>query len=205
MSDKDDDKKPVVIKKYANRRLYHTGLSGYITLDDIAQMVRRGEDFVVQDSKTGEDLTRNVLTQIIFDQENKTGETLLPDSFLRQLIGLYNDNMGAVLPSFLDMSLNNFVAEQDKIREMMSQSFGALGFEQMEAQTKKNMQHFQEAMQAFNPFSAFMKPHSASTSTASAKENTPKEGVAKTPDTDIQSLREELAKMQAKIETLDKK
>ena len=102
-------KEPTVIKKYANRRLYHTGTSSYVTLEDLALMVRQGEDFLVTDAKTGEDITRSVLTQIIFEQENK-GQFLLPIAFLRQLIQFYGDNMQALVPRYLEFSLGQFMA-----------------------------------------------------------------------------------------------
>ncbi len=112
-------KDATIIKKYANRRLYHTGTSSYVTLEDLAQMVRAGEDFVVTDAKTGEDITRSVLTQIIFEQENK-GQFLLPIAFLRQLIQFYGDHMQALVPRYLEMSLTRFMSDQDKLREQMT-------------------------------------------------------------------------------------
>src|SRR3954467_15890431 len=106
------DTQPTVIKKYANRRLYHTGTSTYVTLEDLATMVRQGEDFVVFDAKSGDDLTRSVLTQIIFEQENKEGQNLLPVTFLRQLIRFYGDSLQALVPSYLEFSMNNLPQEQ---------------------------------------------------------------------------------------------
>jgi len=108
----------VVIKKYANRRLYDTQSSIYVTLEDLYEMVKRGEDFIVKDAKTDEDLTRTILTQIIFEQESK-GYNLLPVSFLRQIIGFYGDNLGAVLPSYLEKSMDNFLDNQEKIRSYL--------------------------------------------------------------------------------------
>ena len=121
------DKAPgdrVVIKKYANRRLYNTATSTYVTLDNLATMVREGVDFVVYDAKTNEDITRSVLAQIIFEEESK-GESLLPIQFLRQLIGFYGDSMQAVLPSYLEMSLDSFTRQQEQFRSQMAQTFGA--------------------------------------------------------------------------------
>jgi polyhydroxyalkanoate synthesis repressor PhaR len=153
-------KDPTMIKKYANRRLYHTGTSSYVTLEDLAQMVRAGEDFVVSDAKTGEDITRSVLTQIIFEQENK-GQFLLPIAFLRQLIQFYGDHMQSLVPRYLEMSLTRFMTDQDKLREQMSKGFGgaapfnpAAAFGQqaisaMDEQVRKNMAMFEEAMRAF--------------------------------------------------------
>lgn len=156
-------KEPTVIKKYANRRLYHTGTSSYVTLEDLALMVRQGEEFVVNDAKTGEDITRTVLTQIIFEQENK-GQFLLPIAFLRQLIQFYGDNMQALVPRYLEFSLGQFMAEQQKLREQFAKGFSGKGFPAnpfganpmaaMEEQVRSNMAIFQEAMRAFAPFAA---------------------------------------------------
>ena len=120
---------PVTIKKYANRRLYNTGTSTYVTLEDLATMVKNGEDFAVFDAKTGEDITRSVLTQIIFEQENKEGaQNLLPIKFLRQLIGFYGGAMQKFVPSYLEVSLESFTREQEKFRQQISQAFGATPF-----------------------------------------------------------------------------
>lgn len=156
-------KEPTVIKKYANRRLYHTGTSSYVTLEDLALMVRQGEEFVVNDAKTGEDITRTVLTQIIFEQENK-GQFLLPIAFLRQLIQFYGDNMQALVPRYLEFSLGQFMAEQQKLREQFAKGFSGKAFPAnpfganpmvaMEEQVRSNMAIFQEAMRAFAPFAA---------------------------------------------------
>src|SRR3954449_10366306 len=119
---------PVTIKKYANRRLYNTGTSTYVTLEDLAKMVKAGDDFVVYDAKTGEDITRSVLAQIIFEQENKEGQNLLPINFLRQLIRFYGDSMQTLVPSYLELSLATLTRDQDKFREQMAQAFGNSGF-----------------------------------------------------------------------------
>src|SRR5579871_4404838 len=113
---------PIVIKKYANRRLYNTGTSTYVTLEDLAAMVKKGEDFVVYDAKTSEDITRSVLTQIIFEQENKAGQNLLPATFLRQLIRFYGDSMQMLVPRFLEVSIESLTREQEKFRQQMSQA-----------------------------------------------------------------------------------
>ncbi len=115
----------VVIKKYANRRLYNTSTSTYVTLDDLATMVKAGTDFVVFDAKTGEDITRSVLTQIIFEEENK-GTNLLPINFLRQLIRFYGDSMQAFVPGFLEFSLDNLGKEQEKFRGQLMESWGQI-------------------------------------------------------------------------------
>src|SRR6185503_10615934 len=117
------EKEPTTIKKYANRRLYNTGTSTYVTLEDLAEMVKSGEDFVVFDARTGEDITRSVLTQIIFEEENK-GQNLLPIRFLRQLIRMYGDSLQAFVPGYLDMSMEGFTRQQEQVRERVAQAFG---------------------------------------------------------------------------------
>ena len=119
-----EEKEPVTIKKYANRRLYNTGTSTYVTLEDLATMVKSGEDFVVYDAKSGEDITRSVLAQIIFEQENKEGQSLLPIAFLRQLIRFYGDSMQMLVPRFLETSMQSFSQQQGKFRDQMAQAFG---------------------------------------------------------------------------------
>jgi polyhydroxyalkanoate synthesis repressor PhaR len=143
---------PVIIKKYANRRLYNTGTSTYVTLEDLAAMVKKGEDFAVYDAKTGEDITRTVLTQIIFEQENKEGQNLLPITFLRQLIRFYGDSMQTLVPRFLETSIDSFTREQGKFREQMAQAFGGVGFGAMEDQVRRNMEMFERAFAMFVPF-----------------------------------------------------
>ncbi|CAN1530118.1 PHA_reg_PhaR, polyhydroxyalkanoate synthesis repressor PhaR [Rhabdaerophilaceae bacterium] len=151
-------KAPTIIKKYANRRLYHTGTSCYVTLEDLALMVRAGEDFVVNDAKTGDDITRSVLTQIIFEQENK-GQFLLPITFLRQLIQFYGDHMQSLVPRYLEMSLSRFMSDQEKIRQQFGRGVGPDAFnpaqigqqaiEKMDQQVRANMAMFEEAMRVF--------------------------------------------------------
>src|SRR3954468_18282300 len=145
---------PVTIKKYANRRLYNTGTSTYVTLEDLATMVKNGEDFAVFDAKTGEDITRSVLTQIIFEQENKQGaQNLLPIKFLRQLIGFYGDSMQKFVPSYLEVSLESFTREQEKFRHQISQALGATPFGPLvEEQVRRNMDMFKQAFSMFTPF-----------------------------------------------------
>ncbi len=142
---------PVTIKKYANRRLYNTGTSTYVTLEDLAVMVKDGEDFVVFDAKTGEDITRSVLTQIIFEQENK-GQNLLPITFLRQVIRFYGDSMQTLLPRYLEVSIDSFTKEQEKFREQMTKSFSTGGFNMLEDQVRRNMEMFERAFSMFLPF-----------------------------------------------------
>ncbi len=155
-----DKREAVVIKKYANRRLYNTETSTYVTLEDLAAMVRSDRDFVVFDAKTGDDLTHSVLTQIIVDQESRAGShTLLPVPFLRQLIRFYDDAMGKMVPSYLQFSLENLTREQERFREQFAHlfqqnPFGAAAFEAMQQQTRKNMAMFEQAMSMWPPFNA---------------------------------------------------
>jgi polyhydroxyalkanoate synthesis repressor PhaR len=143
---------PVTIKKYANRRLYNTGTSTYVTLEDLAAMVKTGEDFVVYDAKTGEDITRSVLTQIIFEQENKEGQNLLPINFLRQLIRFYGDSMQMLVPRYLEVSIESLTREQQKFRDQMAQAFGVGSFGTLEEQVRRNMEMFERAFAMFSPF-----------------------------------------------------
>ena len=144
---------PVTIKKYANRRLYNTATSSYVTLDHLCQMVKEGTDFVVYDAKTGEDITRSVLTQIIVEEEGKSGQNLLPIGFLRQLIGFYGDNMQFVVPRYLDYSMRWFSSNQEQVRKYMSDAFGGLfPFGQLEEMGKQNMAMFERAMKMLMPF-----------------------------------------------------
>jgi polyhydroxyalkanoate synthesis repressor PhaR len=185
------DTRPTVIKKYANRRLYHTGTSTYVTLEDLATMVRNGEDFAVFDAKSGEEITRSVLTQIIFEQENKEGQNLLPVTFLRQLIRFYGDSLQSLVPSYLEYSMENLSREQQKLREQMSQAFGPAAFHAMEEQIRTNMGFFTEAMRTFFPFAQ------RGEGKAGAKEEAPVNGAG-----DIDALKRQMADMQAKLDKL---
>jgi polyhydroxyalkanoate synthesis repressor PhaR len=162
----DQTKKPVTIKKYANRRLYNTETSTYVTLEDLAEMVRQERDFVVFDAKTGDDLTHSVLTQIILERESR-GQTLLPVGFLRQLIRFYGNSVGRLVPAYLAMSLDTLTREQEKFRKQMTDAFGgapfssapfgqvpfgSAAFEAMQEQAKQNMAMFEKAFSMFTPF-----------------------------------------------------
>ncbi|MEM1151560.1 MAG: polyhydroxyalkanoate synthesis repressor PhaR, partial [Pseudomonadota bacterium] len=138
---------PIIIKKYANRRLYDTSTSSYVTLDHLSELVRSGADFEVRDAKTGEDLTRSVLTQIIYENETK-GEGALPLNFLRQLIGFYGGGAQSMLPAWLDMSMNQFAEAQERWRTAMG---GATPMALFEKQAQRNMAMFENAMKMFNP------------------------------------------------------
>ena len=155
---------PTIIKKYANRRLYDTGRSSYVTLDDLCDMVKEGHDFAVQDAKSGEDLTRSVLTQIIVAQETKGEENLLPTDFLRKLIGFYGGENGSMVPNYLQQTMHIFVKNQEQMQEHMNNmqnmfpkvpgvpNMGNMpGTEAIEEMNRKNMEMFERTMKMFNP------------------------------------------------------
>ena len=163
---------PVVVKKYANRRLYNTESSSYITLDNLADMVRAGRDFVVYDARTGDDITRSVLTQIIVEEESK-GRALLPTTFLRQLIGFYGDSVGGMVPRYLEHTMTAIARQQEQMREAMQHTMGSLmppGFEEMRRQ---NIAMMERAMGLFSPF---YRP------TASAESGAPEEQLSPEQD-----------------------
>jgi len=183
----------IVIKKYANRRLYNTGSSCYVTLEDLSELVKAGEDFVVYDAKTGDDITRPVLTQIIFEAENSaTGQNLLPIQFLRQLIRLYGDQMQSFVPSYLEMSLDGFSKQQDRMREQMAGAFGVKpGFGLFDEQVKQNLALFDRAIKMFTP--AF-----PARSAPSSDEPAP----AETKGDDLAELKSQLEAMRQQIDKL---
>jgi polyhydroxyalkanoate synthesis repressor PhaR len=182
---------PVVIKKYANRRLYNTAASSYVTLDHLSEMVREGVDFVVQDAKTGEDITRSVLTQIIFEQESR-GQNLLPVQFLRRLIRFYGDQMQGFLPPYLEMSMETFSKAQEKMRENISRTFGATTpMAAFEEQAQRNMAMFQQALQMWAPF-------------AGAMPGAPGAAAAKTPTEEAEDNDAEVAELRRQMEAMQK-
>ena len=186
---------PITIKKYANRRLYNTATSSYVTLDHLCQMVKDGVDFAVFDAKTGEDITRAVLTQIIVEEESKGGQNLLPLNFLRQLIKFYGDNLQFLVPRYLEHSMESFARNQEQMRKAMQDSFGGMfPFGRFEEMGKQNLALFEQAMQMFNPFRA-----------AAGGERTAPNGTAeparKTADS-VDTLREQLEELQKKIDAL---
>lgn len=150
------EQEPAIIKKYPNRRLYDTETSSYITLDDLCERVKKGQPFIVVDAKSGQDLTRLILTQIIFEQETK-GLQLLPTDFLRSVIRFYDDSMQDVMQSYLNASMKSFLDNQDRMRGMMG-SFSPLN--QLEEVTRQNMALFEKTMQMLNPFSTMFAGHS---------------------------------------------
>jgi polyhydroxyalkanoate synthesis repressor PhaR len=208
-----DKKEPVVVKKYANRRLYNTETSTYVTLDDLAAMVRAERDFVVYDAKSGEDLTHSVLTQIIVEQESRAGaQTLLPVPFLRQLIRFYGDAMERMVPSYLQVSLETLTREQERFRKQFANAFTPQGaFEAYQEQARKNLAMFEQAMTMFTPFNptgkAPAKPEPAGRQKAAeggAEQSggASKAGTERQASSDLEELKAQLAQMQAKIEQL---
>jgi polyhydroxyalkanoate synthesis repressor PhaR len=185
---------PIRIKKYANRRLYNTASSSYVTLDHLAKMVREGLDFVVEDAKTGEDITRTVLTQIIFEAEGK-GQNLLPISFLRQLIGFYGDSLQALVPSYLELSMASFAKNQEQMRHYVQDAFAGMNpFKQFEEMGRQNMAIYQRAMSMFNPFTGQATGGPANQGTPSAQE---------TPSAnDIGTLKDKLEAIQKQLDEM---
>ena len=184
---------PIIIKKYANRRLYNTAKSSYVTLDHLAQMVRDGQDFVVNDAKTGEDITRGVLAQIIFEEEAK-GQTMLPSAFLRQLIRLYGDSLQGFVPGYLEASMETFSRNQEAMREQVRQAFDANpALANFEALARSNMEWFENALKMFAPFAGGMptKPPAVP-------------GRNQRKDVELEELKEQLASMQAQLAKLVK-
>ncbi|MFN3613544.1 MAG: polyhydroxyalkanoate synthesis repressor PhaR [Rubrimonas sp.] len=180
---------PVTIKKYANRRLYNTAKSSYVTLEHLSAMVREGEDFVVFDAKTGEDITRSVLTQIIFEEEAK-GASLLPANFLRQIIRLYGDTLQSFVPGYLEASMETFARNQEKMREQVRATFGTNpAFAGFEAMARTNMEWFQNAMRMFSPYAAAKAAESAKVAA---------------PDDEIEALKKRLTEMQQQLDRIAK-
>ena len=189
-----DKPEPITIKKYANRRLYNTVTSSYVTLDTLAQMVKDGEEFLVFDAKSGEDITRSVLTQIIFEEEAK-GENLLPINFLRQLIGFYGNGMESFVPSYLEMSLDTFAKQQEEIGRAFG---GEAAVNAMKAMTQKNAEIFQDAMKMFQPFGAGAAPFGVS---PTPKPEAP-EPSGENKDSELQELRAQMEQMRKTLDGL---
>ena len=182
------DKAPVVVKKYANRRLYNTESSSYITLDSLAEMVRGGRDFVVYDAKTGEDITRSVLTQIIVEEEAK-GRALLPTGFLRQLIGFYGDSMQGLVPKYLEQALGNFARQQEQMQAAVQQTVGNFFPFGMEEVGRQNMAMMERAMSLFTPF---------------MPGETPRSPGPRTAEDEMAALRAEVERLRAELEASKK-
>lgn len=172
---------PVIVKKYANRRLYNTESSSYITLDNLAEMVRKDRDFVVYDAKTGEDITRSVLTQIIVEEEGK-GNALLPTNFLRQLIGFYGDNVQSAVPRYLEQAMSSFARQQESLRATMQKTLSPFLPPGIEDMSRKNMEMMGRAMTLFTPFQH--------------------EGDATSPPDALQEYQEEIMNLRGEVERL---
>ena len=203
------EKAPITIKKYANRRLYNTGTSAYVTLEDLAAMVKHGEDFVVFDAKSGEDITRSVLAQIIFEQEGKSGQSLLPITFLRQLIRFYGSSMQMLVPSYLEFSLDKLTNEKSNFSDQCTAAFGAPNafaaarpmFTQIEEQSRQNMAMFRQALSMFSPFVSATPASGGMAETSASVE--PAAPVAATPAPP--QSREEFDEMKRQLEDLQRK
>lgn len=196
-----NDNDPIVIKKYANRRLYNTATSSYVTLDHLSKMVKDGTEFVVFDAKTNEDITRSVLTQIIFEEEAK-GQNLLPISFLRQLIGFYGDRLQTVVPDYLEMSMRSFSENQDKMREVLPDNLTDNPmFKQFEEMGRQNMAMFSQAMKMFTP-TIFKTPVPGNDdpSQPPSEEESPDQTAEM-----MRELKEQLASMQKRIDEMSDK
>ena len=187
---------PTTIKKYANRRLYNTGTSTYVTLEDLASMVKDGEDFLVYDAKTGDDITRSVLAQIIFEQENKAGQNLLPTTFLRQLIRFYGDSMQMVVPKYLEQSIDSLTREQEKFRKQMTNTFSLTPFAPLEEHVRRNMELFERTFSMFKPF---VPPRAGAAGTELEKAAEPE-----TESGNIEDLRRQMKDMQDRLEQMSK-
>src|SRR5271167_3878620 len=188
-SEKPGGSKPVVVKKYANRRLYNTATSSYVSLDDLAKLIKEGGDFVANDAKTGEDITRSVLTQIIVEQEQKGGQNLLPTSFLRQLIGFYGDSMQFLVPGYLEQAMIAFARNQEQMRKNLQATFGIFPFGQFEEMGKQNMALFERALKMLSPYGRDEKPVSAEPETKQKEGEDPR---LKRLEAQIESLTQQL-------------
>jgi polyhydroxyalkanoate synthesis repressor PhaR len=187
-----------VVKKYANRRLYNTASSSYITLDELCQMVRDGKDFVVFDAKSGEDITRSVLTQIILEEDSK-GRNLLPIKFLRQLIGFYDDSLHAFLPRYLELSMENFARNQDQMRSYMEETFGRFfPLNQFEDMARQNMALLQRAASMFSPFPA----DGAQASSGPAPQGAPEAPRGAELGNEVRELRSRMEALQRQLDDL---
>ncbi len=192
MTEVNGSEEPIIIKKYANRRLYDTSASKYVTLDHLSELVRSGKDFQVLDAKSGEDLTRSVLAQIIFDQENRA-EGVLPVSFLRQLIQFYGDSFQSMLPAYLEMSMKGFAQQHEKWREYMHSTLGDADKAQaFDEQVRKNMEMFEETMRFFTPYPA-PQPEKADAKTDASTAS---------PADAIQSLQQQMLDMQQQLASI---
>src|SRR6185503_9114549 len=193
---------PVIIKKYANRRLYNTSTSSYVTLDDLAGMVRQSQDFIVYDAKTNDDITRSVLTQIIVEEEAK-GTNLLPVSFLRQLIALYGDSLQALVPKYLEHSMSSFTQNQERMRQYINNALGGMfPFGSLEELSRRNMEFLNQAFTAFNPLLAGQAGKEGAKGAPDAKPASDARSSAPMPANE--SGKDALNELQKKIDALQK-
>ncbi|HEY2445886.1 MAG TPA: polyhydroxyalkanoate synthesis repressor PhaR [Rhizomicrobium sp.] len=183
---------PVVIKKYANRRLYNTKTSSYVTLDHLCEMVKEGTEFEVRDARTGDDITHSVLTQIIFEEESK-GQNLLPIRFLRQLIRFYGDSLQAFIPGYLDMSMESFTRHQEDMRNRIAETFGG-GSQALEAMTRQNLAMFERTMRMFSPFNAAREPEQRSNNGSAQAKPASSDEVSELKN-EIEEMRRQLAEI----------
>lgn len=196
--------KPITIKKYANRRLYNTATSSYVTLDDLSEMVKKGQDFAVFDAKSGDDITRSVLTQIIFEEENKGEQNLLPIRFLRQLIRYYGDSMQSVVPRYLEFSIDALTSDHEKLQSQFTQALGGDPFKAIEEHTRQNLVLFEKAMSMFNPFAVLAGNQPGAEERRPSAERPVKEEPKDTSLDEMRLLRQQLTAMQRQIDALAK-
>ncbi len=194
---------PITIKKYANRRLYNTATSSYVTLDHLADMVKRGQEFNVHDAKTGEDITRAVLTQIIFEEEGKGGQQLLPIQFLRQLIRFYGDSMQALLPGYLNLSMDSFSKNHERMREQLASTFGGKHvLKDFEGLARQNMAMFERTLRMFTPFGAIMANRPNDRDPGTSPEGSAEQGSPASADQEIADLKEQLDTLRRQLDEL---
>jgi polyhydroxyalkanoate synthesis repressor PhaR len=203
--DKSGAKTPITIKKYANRRLYNTATSSYVTLDHLCQMVKDGVEFVVYDAKSGEDITRSVLTQIIVEEESKGGQNLLPLNFLRQLISFYGDNLQILLPRYLEQSMESFARNQEQMRRYMHDSLGGMfPFGRFEEMSKQNLAFFERAMRMFNPFQAGMPQAGGTSGAAQPRSEAPPRANATTPAGAAPQSEDQIEELKSRLEAIQR-
>ena len=193
---------PVKIKKYTNRRLYNTETSTYVTLDDLATMVKEERDFVVVDAKSGKDLTHSVLTQIILDQEGK-GQNLMPVNFLRQLIRFYGHGIEKLVPSYLELSIDNLTKEQDRYAAQFGDTFTGRSLDAMQEQTRKNLAMFEQAMSVFSPFGSSTATENTN-GAAKAEKKAPDPKGDSSDDDELSTLKDQLSMMQKQLDKLSR-
>jgi len=194
---------PITIKKYANRRLYNTATSSYVTLDHLADMVKRGQEFNVHDAKTGEDITRAVLTQIIFEEEGKGGQQLLPIQFLRQLIRFYGDSMQALVPGYLNLSMDSFSRNHERMREQLASTFGGnTVLKDFEGLARQNMAMFERTLRMFTPFGALMPNRKQDRDEQGSPDATADQSGGTSADQEIAELKAQIDAMRRQLDEL---